>query len=396
MGNLNILPCLCPEDLKPGLDMKGSVRATQMTLYTTKETLYTEPIQNNVSITSIQAIWRGYIQRKHYQYSRKLSYSSSFFPKLDIFETLTGNTVGETKIHEYTYASGTFYTGEWLGGFRNGKGKAIWPDGSTYEGSWSYGYPFGEGIFIHSDGGSFNGKWKNPIFSICESFEKAFADGYRNNYLVWLSTKPQLIKSKISSHQKNLDTITKSIETLEEQISEQKKIFDKKYFDEDIEGIVKDGIFYKGVFQNGLRNGLGVNVWGNGDMTRGYWVNDKLNGWGKSTWVDGSRYFGNYCNDRKEGLGEYLWDDGSKYVGEWKNNLAHGVGMHSWNDERIYVGQWENGLMHGFGVFTWKNGRRYEGGWSRGKKHGIGYSITSDGKQIKNRWDYGNISESNN
>jgi hypothetical protein len=40
---------------------------------------------------------------------------------------------------EYTYKSGAKYKGEWLGGFRHGKGTMTWPDSASYEGDWVLG-----------------------------------------------------------------------------------------------------------------------------------------------------------------------------------------------------------------------------------------------------------------
>jgi len=34
----------------------------------------------------------------------------------------------------YMYKNNAKYIGSWRGGFRDGKGKMMWPDGATYEG----------------------------------------------------------------------------------------------------------------------------------------------------------------------------------------------------------------------------------------------------------------------
>ena len=34
----------------------------------------------------------------------------------------------------YKFKNGAVYNGEWLGGFRHGKGQMKWPDGAMYEG----------------------------------------------------------------------------------------------------------------------------------------------------------------------------------------------------------------------------------------------------------------------
>jgi hypothetical protein len=34
----------------------------------------------------------------------------------------------------YTFKTGATYTGQWIGGFRDGLGIQVWPDGARYEG----------------------------------------------------------------------------------------------------------------------------------------------------------------------------------------------------------------------------------------------------------------------
>lgn len=142
----------------------------------TKETLCTE--SNDSSIILIQACWRGFIQKKHYRFLKRITNSSSFFPQLDLLETLSNVPVSGKSQHSFTYASGTIYQGHWLGGFRHGPGKATWPDGSTYNGKWSYGYPYGNGLFSHSDGEKFNGTWVNPYSTTRQGPNAKSHNGY--------------------------------------------------------------------------------------------------------------------------------------------------------------------------------------------------------------------------
>lgn len=58
---------------------------------------------------------------------------------------------------QFTYKSGAIYNGEWLGGFRHGKGKMKWLDGTIYEGEWSYGQAYGQGKFIHINNDTYEG-----------------------------------------------------------------------------------------------------------------------------------------------------------------------------------------------------------------------------------------------
>lgn len=50
------------------------------------------------------------------------------------------NPKGQIANKEYQYkCSGAKYYGEWLGGFRHGKGVMQWADGARYEGEWNLG-----------------------------------------------------------------------------------------------------------------------------------------------------------------------------------------------------------------------------------------------------------------
>jgi hypothetical protein len=70
-------------------------------------------------------------------------------------------TLSKTKIYNprakpvvknHSYKTGSSYQGEWLGGFRHGKGTMVWQDGAKYEGEWNLGYANGNGTFYHIDG----------------------------------------------------------------------------------------------------------------------------------------------------------------------------------------------------------------------------------------------------
>ena len=55
---------------------------------------------------------------------------------------------------------GGVYSGEWLGGFRDGRGLMVWKDGSKYEGNFSFGRPWLSGKFTYYDGDVYEGEWR--------------------------------------------------------------------------------------------------------------------------------------------------------------------------------------------------------------------------------------------
>ena len=64
-------------------------------------------------------------------------------------------------LRRYTYnCTGAQYNGEWLGGFRHGRGTLTWSDGAIYEGEWNLGRAHGYGKFIHTLGEIYEGIWR--------------------------------------------------------------------------------------------------------------------------------------------------------------------------------------------------------------------------------------------
>ena len=86
-----------------------------------------------------------FIKEARENYKRETKY----FTREEIFETLSNSNhinylhhLLERKLRlkaqridkKYQYNDGSIYKGQWLGGFRDGKGRMEWKDGATYEG----------------------------------------------------------------------------------------------------------------------------------------------------------------------------------------------------------------------------------------------------------------------
>ena len=72
-------------------------------------------------------------------------------------------------------------------------------------------------------------------------------------------------------------------------------------------------------------------------------------------------YSGAWNEGKKNGYGIQTWTDGDKYEGQFKNNLMHGQGVYSFASGTVHSGAWERGNKHGYAVVTWANGNQYEG-----------------------------------
>ena len=97
---------------------------------------------------------------------KQLRVKKKYFLDEEFWETLSStrlyNKYGVKVIKEYTYkCSGATYEGEWLQGFRHGKGVMKWLDGAKYDGEWIMGRAGGKGRFTHTKGEIYDGVWVN-------------------------------------------------------------------------------------------------------------------------------------------------------------------------------------------------------------------------------------------
>ena len=70
----------------------------------------------------------------------------------------------EYKEHKYKCPHGGVYTGEWLGGFRHGKGTQTFADGTYYTGEWFLGQCHGKGMFVNNKNGiTYEGEFKDNV-----------------------------------------------------------------------------------------------------------------------------------------------------------------------------------------------------------------------------------------
>lgn len=100
---------------------------------------------------------------------------------------------------------------------------------------------------------------------------------------------------------------------------------------------------YNGEFEEGVKSGKGVMIWGDGRQFRGQFIEDKLHGEGSMTWPDGSRYIGQYENNQKHGTGIFFFkEDGRQHQGQWRNGKRHGKGVYTSQEGKSICGHWAN------------------------------------------------------
>ena len=174
-----------------------------------------------------------------------------------------------------------------------------------------------------------------------------------------------------------------------------------------------NGDVFKGGMLRGVYNGQGELVRPNGDFVRGTWLIGIKDGLFEELWNDGSEYFkGSYQNGKRNGLGVLRMKDDKIYEGEFKDNIFHGHGkilFHNekikyrgefregqmsgrgvmlWlNDNALYDGEVVNGIRNGFGVFTDNKNNKFCGYFKNDKKHGEGYFMTEQGAKYLVKYD---------
>lgn len=360
------------------------------------------------------ASWRGYQARKAFAILvKQAQVASQYFSREYTRETLLQSHGTRQRTNKtFTYSNGASYTGEWCGGFRDGKGAMAWPGGARFEGIWSWGWPVKIGTFTSPDGDTFQGLWLNPyeegrrsLFIDSQSSLQVWKNTQGNGYL-WLWYKEnlqsfnpsRLIRESMSPDNKKAQLTAKfakvvsMIESLKERFrggfgpSALLKAGLRTYR----EAKYENGSSYMGEFDGDAKDGHGKLISANGDIYEGEWKADEHDGIGQNKWSDGASYIGCYAKGKKVGVGEYLWEEGSRYIGEWGNNSMHGVGNYSWPDKREFLGEWKEGLMDGYGIFRFPDGRTFEGPFLKGKKHGD-FLSTKDGHAIREQYRNGKL-----
>lgn len=144
--------------------------------------------------------------------------------------------------------------------------------------------------------------------------------------------------------------------------------------------IYSDKTIYIGYFENGLKNGFGIQKnFASKHVYCGFWKENKYNGCGLSIWQDGDFYKGEYINGMKSGHGEFFWNDQEQYKGKFENNEINGFGEYKWPNGNSYIGYFKNALKNGKGIFLSNQGYKFTGNFIEGYKNGFGEVFFGNG-----------------
>jgi len=134
--------------------------------------------------------------------------------------------------------------------------------------------------------------------------------------------------------------------------------------------LYKDGGFYKGMWFEGKRHGLGKLIEPNGNIYIGNFLDNKYNGRGTIYFKSGSVYDGDWISGNRCGYGKETYDDNSYYEGSFNNDNRNGFGtMYKINGE-IQAGTFMDGLLNGFVLIKFGDGSIDWGAWRLGSKIG--------------------------
>ena len=162
--------CCCANTMKLTLESGGNTDYT-----------FEDRFNSNIDfIVRIQARMRAKLYSIRYKKRRDdRRKKSSHFKAQDQMETLSRyDTISISLFYEqneadlerelfvgtYNYkTTGASYEGQWLGGFRHGRGIMKFADGATYEGQWFLGRAHGKGKFTHVQGETYEGDWVDDM-----------------------------------------------------------------------------------------------------------------------------------------------------------------------------------------------------------------------------------------
>ena len=142
--------------------------------------------------------------------------------------------------------------------------------------------------------------------------------------------------------------------------------------------LFKIGILYKGDFNDGKIEGIGLRTF-NSESYQGEFKDNNMEGTGIYTYQNGGIYQGEFKDDKKEGTGIYTYQNGDVYQGEFKDNKMEGIGLYTYKKGDIYQGEFKDNNMEGNGLYTYKDGELYQGEFKNNKKHGRGKIIDKYG-----------------
>ncbi|XP_041647460.1 ankyrin repeat and MYND domain-containing protein 1 [Cheilinus undulatus] len=90
-----------------------------------------------------------------------------------------------------------------------------------------------------------------------------------------------------------------------------------------------------------------------------------------------------YEEGEREGPGVQEWHDGSRYEGEFVNGLKHGKGRYTCGNGEYYEGLFYKDFRHGDAVYCWPSGHKFIGKFYLNRREGFGKQLFPDGSTFQ-------------
>ena len=305
--------------------------------------------------------------------------------------------------HYLWAADGQEYKGDFIEGYRHGKGVLTWPNGSVYQGSFVRNVRTGPAIY-HAPGGivyhgSFQqgvyhgyGEYQGPDKSV---FRGTFDNGKPHGHGVLVNQNGDIVHDGEWEHGKPFDPtttndssnnnggVTHSNKTATASTKKVSVVHNREWTSH------RGRALYRGLWDEESNCPTGHGTIEYGDATRYEGCLDSEGQWhGTGRWssVNGDVYEGNFEHGERHGFGIYTWSDGRQYQGSFERNLRQGQGVLVYPNQDLYEGEFQQGQRHGHGSFTFSNGAAYKGEWEAGLYSGRGTLVQNTGKTYEGQF----------
>lgn len=176
--------------------------------------------------------------------------------------------------------------------------------------------------------------------------KKKMVSNYNTNNVVNHAPQNQKKADQMNPTSPNVERIIKNLKKFQKPVKLNKKF---KHLPELGPYVYREGESYLGQYNEGDREGFGVQIWPDGSIYEGYWLKDKFSDFGRFVHKEGDYYVGTWKEGMANGKGKLVHTDGSEYEGDWVMDEKSGKGKQVWKDGSMYEGEFKNNAINGFG-----------------------------------------------
>jgi hypothetical protein len=213
----------------------------------------------------------------------------------------------------FIFNSGATYTGQFIKGKIQGKGRCEFTNGNIYYGEWHDQFIEGVGTMKYNNGDVYIGQFIKGRINGTGQMQYSNGSNYNGNW-----------KNNLRHGSGKLTTV---------------------------EGQTIAGKWIEGSYNNANPNAIPISANTANSLTEHSESLRDCNktfcrsGYGNYTYRDGSIYTGTFVDGLPEGKGVCHYGNGDIYEGGWKNHGPDGEGIMNFNSGRVYAALWNNGKL---------------------------------------------------